>query len=187
MAQVDVNLKMIQKVKDTTQSPPEKLSEEIQTATGMEDPDEHIKRAQELLRVLHEHFQGRTMPRPFGLPKNVLHVIAVANSALGIPDIRIETLAKNFFGLGHTPLFAMGLGVVALVVSVIMFAAESTSLSSEVWVSCVAVLGGVIALSLIPIMFVSFLINIFSYSLLSRYEKIKEILSSGKSESFDTA
>jgi len=171
MAQVESNLKVIQNAKDTTQSTPEKMSEELQAATGMEDPDEHIRRAQELFRALHDHFQGRTVPRAFGLPTNVLHVITLANAALGIPDIKIETLAKNFFGLGHTPLFAMALGVVALIVSVIMFAAESTSLSSEVWVSCMAVLGGVIVLSLVPII----------------YEKLKDILSPGRSESFDSA
>jgi hypothetical protein len=60
----------------------------------------------------------------------------------------------------------MALGVVALAVSVIMFAAESTKLSSEVWMSCVAVLGGVIALSLLPITFVAFLIDILSFNIL---------------------
>jgi len=45
----------------------------------------------------------------------------------------------------------MGLGVLALLISVIMFAAESPMLPPEVWVSCVAVLGGVVAFSLVPI------------------------------------
>ena len=55
---------------------------------------------------------------------------------------------------GNTPLISMGLGVACLIISTILFAAKSTSLLREVWISCVAVLVGIICLSLLPIRFV---------------------------------
>jgi uncharacterized membrane protein YccC len=55
------------------------------------------------------------------------------------------------FQLGHTPLISMGLGVIALVISIILFTAATTLLSEEVWISCVVILFTVMILSLVPI------------------------------------
>ncbi len=48
----------------------------------------------------------------------------------------------------------MGLGVIALVISIILFAAEADSLAAEVWMSCVVVLFTVMAFSLVPVRWV---------------------------------
>lgn len=149
VAQVTTSLKAIQNLHvDSTESTSEKDLRE----SGIEDPEQQIRHAQQLLETLEDRFDSRNVSGPFGLAQSVFHIVFLANSAIGTREIaRVDSLAKTLFGLGHTPLVAMALGVVALAVSVIMFAAESTKLSSEVWMSCVAVLGGVIALSLLPI------------------------------------
>jgi hypothetical protein len=165
VAQVTTSLKAIQNLHvDSTESTSEKDLRE----SGIEDPEQQIRHAQQLLETLEDRFDSRNVSGPFGLAQSVFHIVFLANSAIGTREIaRVDSLAKTLFGLGHTPLVAMALGVVALAVSVIMFAAESTKLSSEVWMSCVAVLGGVIALSLLPITFVAFLIDILSFDILS--------------------
>jgi hypothetical protein len=115
---------------------------------------------------------------PFAVALGVLQAVIFAHPAVGIDNM--ETLVKSLFGLGHTPLFAMALGVVALVVSIIMFAAESTALTSEVWVSCVAVLGSVIGLSLLPITFVPFLTVLLSLTYFQVRKSEELFLSNGK-------
>ena len=55
------------------------------------------------------------------------------------------------FQLGHTPLISMGLGVIALVISVVLFTAETASLATEVWITCVVVPFTVVFFSLMPI------------------------------------
>ena len=69
-----------------------------------------------------------------------------------IPDLAIPVTSP--FELGHTPLISMGLGVIALVISIILFAAEADSLAGEVWMSCVVVLFTVMTFSLVPIRWV---------------------------------
>ena len=66
------------------------------------------------------------------------------------------------FQLGHTPLISMGLGVIALVISIVLFTAETTSLATEVWITCVVVPFTVIFFSLMPITCV-FSVSRFSF------------------------
>jgi hypothetical protein len=151
MTQVNTTLKAVQNLQDTAPSP-EKVTSDQLREIGIDDPERHVQRAQELHDMLEDRFHRRNvLGGPFGLAQSVLQVVVLANSAVGINRIRVDTVLKSLFGLGHTPLLAMALGVVALVVSVITFAAESAALPSQVWVSCVAVLAGVIGLSLLPI------------------------------------
>jgi hypothetical protein len=165
VAQLTTSLKAIQNLHvDGTESTSEK---DQLRESRMDNPEKQIQRVQQLLETLEDRFDSRNVSGPFGLAQSVFQIVFLANSATGTREIvRMDTLAKTLFGLGRTPLVAMALGVVALVVSVIMFAAESTKLSSEVWMSCVAVLDGVIALSLLPITFVAFLIDILSFDIL---------------------
>jgi hypothetical protein len=85
------------------------------------------------------------------------------------------------FELGHTPLISMGLGVIALVVSIILFTAETNSLAREVWVTCVAILFTVMIFSLVPIRCAALFLEAglgliaFSYSLIKRrWNRMKE-------------
>jgi len=55
---------------------------------------------------------------------------------------------RAFLRLGRIPAAALEFGLVALGVSIIMFASASTTLPSAVWVSCVAVVGAVVVLSI---------------------------------------
>jgi len=82
------------------------------------------------------------------------------DSMEGLPGTEHDTAAPltsvmlvSPFQLGHTPLISMGLGVIALVISIILFTATTTSLAEEVWISCVVILFTVMILSLIPISF----------------------------------
>jgi hypothetical protein len=155
MAQVSTSLKAIQNLQAETELTLDK--DQLREI----DPERHIRCAQQLLEALEERFSW-DVSGPFGLAQSAFHIVVLANPALGTRIHPLDTLARTLFGLGRTPLVPMALGVAALVVSVIMFAAESPKLSSEVWMTCVVVLGGVIALSLLPVTFVAFLINILS-------------------------
>ena len=147
------NLKAILKTHSMSR---DRLIEEQLQDIGPEILEEQFR----LFEFLQRRFRS---PSPFGL-------------ALGLSDITIQNVqtVKSLFGFGYTPLVAMGLGVVALVVSTIMFAAASTAFSSVVWVSCVAVLCGVIGLSLLPITFVSFFVVISNIHLFFQLRESEE-------------
>jgi hypothetical protein len=66
--------------------------------------------------------------------------------------IRLTSLIlESPFELGHTPLISMALGVIALVISIILFTAETASVAGEAWMTCVVVLCTVMIFSLVPI------------------------------------
>jgi hypothetical protein len=160
ITQTTTILKAIQKHQDDSEkAAPDQLKE-----YGIDDPDDQFQRAQRLLQGLKDHFRSRNLLGPFGLAQGVRKALAFANPAFAIQPIT-ETMIKSLFGLGRAPLFAMGLGVVSLIVSVIMFAAESNKLTSEVWVACVSVVGGVLGLSLLPITSVAFRIDMLSLTI----------------------
>jgi len=88
-------------------------------------------------------FSGVVIIQPLEISPNFVSTVKKRFSILG-----------TLFTFGNTPLISMGLGVACLIVSTILFAANSTSLLREVWIACVAVLVGVVCLSLLPIRFV---------------------------------
>jgi len=143
-------LQAIQKHRDDATPSPDKISQEQLRDIGIEDPDDQFQRAQQLLRSLKDHFRTRNVLGPFGLAETVRKAVVLTNPAFTIQPIT-ETMIKSLFGLGRAPLFAMGLGVLSLIASTIMYAAESAFLTSEVWVACVAVLGAFLGLSLLPV------------------------------------
>ena len=163
MTQIKTSMKAIQK-SDTSL---DKLTEEQLREIDPDDPAEQVRRAQQILEVLQHRFEKPNVSStPLNHAMGLLQSVAVTKPGIGMQNVQFVILIKSLFGLGRTPLVAMGLGVLALVVSVIMFAAESTAFSSVVWLSCVGVLAGVIGLSLVPITFVSFLVDILAFTVL---------------------
>jgi len=90
----------------------------------------------------------RIIPNPVA-PAIPIQDLPKSNHATSIP--LTSFILESPFELGHTPLISMGLGVIALVISIILFAAETTSLAGEVWMTCVVVLFTVMTFSLVPI------------------------------------
>jgi hypothetical protein len=115
---------------------------------------QHVPR---FMTDMQAHFRSRSVTTGFENAFAVLSGLAIR--PLEITNF-VSTVKTRFSILGtlltfgNTPLISMGLGVVCLIISTILFAANSTSLLREVWISCVAVLVGIICLSLLPIRFV---------------------------------
>ena len=174
MTQITTSMKAIQKFNGTSS---DKLTEEQLREIDPDDPEEQVRRAQQILEVLQHRFEkSNVSSAPLNHAMGLLRSVAVAKPGIGMQGVQLVTLIRSLFGLGHTPLVAMGLGVLSLVVSVVMFAAESTALSSVVWLSCVGVLAAVIGLSLLPITFVSFLVNILAFTVLLGTKKRRTCL-----------
>jgi len=152
MTEISNGLRAIQRLQNSSSQ--DKLTQDQLPEIGIEDPQQHLRRAQQLHDVLEDRFRDRTRSQAFSIALDVIHAVIFPTFAKD----KVEFILKSLFKLGHTPLLAMAVGVMALVVSIIMFAAESTVLAREVWISCVAVLGGVIGLSLLPISFVAFFV-----------------------------
>ena len=122
-------------------------------------PDDSLHQSQHVRKFMEDmqaHFPSKSDTTGF---ENAFAVL----SGLAIQPLDITKFAtvKTRFSIlgtlltfGNTPLISMGLGVACLIISTILFAANSTSLLREVWISCVAVLVGIICLSLLPIRFV---------------------------------
>jgi len=165
ITQTTTILKAMPKHQDDATPTGEKVMQDQLREIGVDDPDDQFQRAQQLLQALKDHFKTRKASGPFGMSESVRKAFVLVNPAFAIQPVT-EAMLGSLLGLGRAPLFAMGLGVVALIASIIMFAAESPSLTSEVWMSCVAVLAGVFSLSLLPV----------------TYETVKEFLSTDSAE-----
>jgi hypothetical protein len=115
------------------------------------------QRVRQFVLDMQAHFPSRSDTTGFENAFAVLSGLAI--QPLEITNF-VSTVKTRFsilgtlFTFGNTPLISMGFGVACLIVSTILFAANSTSLLREVWIACVAVLVGVICLSLLPIRFV---------------------------------
>jgi len=91
---------------------------------------------------------ARIIPNPVA-PAISIRDLPKSDHATDIP--LTSFILESPFELGHTPLISMALGVIALVISIILFTAETKSLAAEVWMTCVVVLFTVMTFSLVPI------------------------------------
>ena len=136
------------------------INQSINHTPVVGDINDYEDRAENVKSVLEGmELRYKSLAPPHIINKILELIGKVHPAAPTIPPVRQDTVItivdlmpvmRPVFAYGNVPLMSMASGVAALAISTILLAVASELLRAEVWISCVAALVGVMALSFLP-------------------------------------